>query len=232
MDNTSEEDLLNYWKPEVGYRKVRSHRRRSPKWKLMAFFIVASALSFNAQPAESTEISHMAIGDLSYRSSPERIARSRLSEPLIIEQAMQPAPKISPRPPSWVQPLTSYDVSSCYTWRWGTMHYGIDLSTGWGNPIFSVGSGTVVQSGWKYGGYGYSVMVNHGDGWITLYAHASKVLVNVGQKVAAGDRIALVGSTGFSTGPHLHLSVTRNDFGNWVNPKPWLLDRGVVINGC
>lgn len=89
------------------------------------------------------------------------------------------------------------------------MHTGIDISASQGSSIVAANSGTVIMAGWQ-NGYGNTVVVDHGGGITTLYAHCSKLLVGVGKKVNAGDTIAKVGSTGMSTGPHLHFEVRKN----------------------
>ena len=95
------------------------------------------------------------------------------------------------------------------------MHTGQDIAAPSGTPIYASGDGEVIFAGWR-GGYGNCVMIDHGGNVITLYGHCSRLYVGVGQKVKAGDRIAAVGSTGMSTGPHCHWEVRVG--GTPVNP--------------
>jgi murein DD-endopeptidase MepM/ murein hydrolase activator NlpD len=99
------------------------------------------------------------------------------------------------------------------------MHTGIDLSAPSGTPIRAADGGTVLFSGWR-GGYGKTVIVQHGNGLATLYAHMSAIHVGTGQSVDKGGVLGLVGSTGYSTGPHLHFEVRKN--GSPVNPLSYL----------
>ncbi len=110
-----------------------------------------------------------------------------------------------------------HTITTYFTWRWGSFHTGIDISGGsaYGKTIVAADGGVVVSSGWK-NGYGNCVEISHGNGLSTLYGHASKLLVSSGQRVAKGQAIARVGSTGNSTGPHCHFEVIKN--GTKVNP--------------
>jgi len=98
-------------------------------------------------------------------------------------------------------------------------HTGLDIPARHGAPILASGGGRVVFSG-RRGAYGQAVVIDHGDGLATLYGHASRLLVKVGDVVLPQQKIALVGSTGRSTGPHLHFEVIRN--GNRVEPRQFL----------
>jgi murein DD-endopeptidase MepM/ murein hydrolase activator NlpD len=94
------------------------------------------------------------------------------------------------------------------------MHTGIDLNANVGTPIYATGNGVVESAGWD-GGYGYSVVVNHGFGYKTRYAHCHEMKVRSGQKVVRGQEIATVGATGDATGPHIHYEViVKNQFDN------------------
>lgn len=98
-------------------------------------------------------------------------------------------------------------------------HTGLDIATATGTPIKVIADGTVIFAAYS-GSYGYLVKVDHGNGVETWYGHTSKMLVKAGQEVKSGDTIALVGSTGNSTGPHLHFEVRIN--GEHVNPQKYL----------
>jgi len=109
------------------------------------------------------------------------------------------------------------------------MHEGIDIAATIGTPIHAAASGTIIHAGWL-GGYGNLVVVDHGDGLATAYAHASAILVGVGQQVSQGDTVSLVGSTGNSTGPHLHFEV--RDHGRAINPLTARLVSRPVFEGA
>ena len=136
------------------------------------------------------------------------------------------ATSIAEAPDVWLLPVNQYTYSSAYGWRWGRMHAGIDLAAPQGTPVYAMHAGTVALSGW-YAGYGYAVIIDHGNGTETLYAHNSELLVSEGQEVSAGERISLVGNTGYSFGPHLHLEIHVD--GNPVEPVAWLKERDVDI---
>jgi murein DD-endopeptidase MepM/ murein hydrolase activator NlpD len=99
-------------------------------------------------------------------------------------------------------------------------HTGWDIATATGTPVTVTAPGIVETAGWTNIGYGFHIVVNHGYGYRTLYGHLSRVLVNVGQRVTTGQRIGLVGSTGYSSGPHLHYEVRIG--GVPVSPGPYL----------
>ena len=110
-------------------------------------------------------------------------------------------------PQSFIWP-TKGVFTSGYGWRWGRMHKGIDIANNVGTPIFAAKDGLVAYAGWS-SGYGYLVEISHADGSSTRYAHNSRLLVKKGQMVPQGSRISLMGSTGRSTGPHLHFEIRR-----------------------
>ncbi|NEP83362.1 MAG: peptidoglycan DD-metalloendopeptidase family protein [Okeania sp. SIO3B3] len=119
-------------------------------------------------------------------------------------------------------------LTSGYGWRWGRMHRGIDIAAPTGTPIVAAAPGVVTFANWNSGGYGNLVEIKHPNGSLTVYAHNSQILVREGQKVAQGELIAKMGSTGRSTGPHLHFEIHPTGNGA-VNPMA-LLRSGVAYN--
>lgn len=111
-------------------------------------------------------------------------------------------------------------ISSRYGKRWGTMHKGLDIAAPYGTPVKAAAAGTVTQAGWNSGGYGYLVVISHGNGVETYYGHCSSIAVTKGEKVSAGEVISYVGSTGDSTGNHLHFEIRVN--GVTQNPENYV----------
>jgi murein DD-endopeptidase MepM/ murein hydrolase activator NlpD len=110
-------------------------------------------------------------------------------------------------------------VTSPFGWRWGRLHEGIDIGVSYGTPIHAAASGTVIYCGWE-SGYGNLTVLDHGGNLATAYGHQSSIAVSWGQHVTQGDVIGYVGSTGHSTGPHLHFEVRVN--GSPVDPMGYL----------
>jgi len=137
-----------------------------------------------------------------------------LKEKISVQQEV-----IAVTPSIW--PATG-DVSSPYGLRWGgtDFHPGIDIANDAGTPIVATADGIVTTAGWNSGGYGNMVDIDHGNGMMTRYGHAQRVVVTTGQQVKRGQVIAYMGSTGFSTGPHVHYEVRVN--GKPVNPSSYL----------
>lgn len=126
-------------------------------------------------------------------------------------------------------PVSPVRITSPFGMRWHPiaqqrrMHWGIDLAASYGQPVRAAESGRVVEAGWR-GGYGNTVIILHGtvngNTYATLYGHNSRLAVSVGQEVQAGQVIAYAGSTGYSTGPHVHFEVWVN--GKAVDPIPYM----------
>ncbi|MCC5622551.1 peptidoglycan DD-metalloendopeptidase family protein [Nostoc sp. CHAB 5715] len=115
-------------------------------------------------------------------------------------------------------------LTSGFGMRWGRPHKGIDIANSTGTPVVASAEGTIEKAGWNKGGYGNLVEIRHPDGSTTRYAHNSKILVQPGQQVHQGETIALMGSTGHSTGPHTHFEIHPSGKGA-VNPIAMLPER-------
>ncbi len=132
-------------------------------------------------------------------------------------------------PPSeskWIEPVSGYTISSPFGYRKSptkgasTYHQGIDMACPSGTPIYASRSGTVTRASYQAGGAGYYVSISHGDGFASIYMHMTRYVVSAGQSVTQGQLIGYVGSTGISTGPHLHFGISYG--GTYVNPMAYL----------
>lgn len=135
-----------------------------------------------------------------------------------VSSAQASAPSPSPSPAGLVWPISG-PITSPFGMRWGKLHPGLDISAGTGTPIQAAASGRVIIAAYS-GGYGNLVVIDHGGGLATAYAHQSRIAVGVGDQISRGQVIGYVGSTGFSTGPHLHFEVRVN--GSPVDPMGYL----------
>lgn len=175
-----------------------------------------------------------------YQVEPESILESnklldaseiKVGQRLFIAEGLKPKPArairyyqpssgfvAAPRGGKYIWPTTNYHITQYFTWR----HYGLDVGNKLGQPIYASADGEVTlssQGRWN-GGYGNQIIINHGNGVKTRYAHNSYNLVNVGQKVVQGQVIAAIGSTGRSSGPHVHFEIMINN--RRVNPLNYL----------
>jgi murein DD-endopeptidase MepM/ murein hydrolase activator NlpD len=150
-----------------------------------------------------------------------------------------PAPTRAPRAraarsaprPQVVRPVSTYRISATFGdsgSRWSSgRHTGLDFAAPYGTPVRAVAAGRVVEAGWD-GSYGNAVVIEHAGGVRTRYAHLASDSVRVGEQVAAGEKIGAVGSTGNSSGNHLHLEVITAG-GGFTDPRDWLRDKGVRV---
>ncbi len=120
---------------------------------------------------------------------------------------------------SFIRPISGGNISSYFGSRWGSFHSALDISAPKGTTIYASDGGVVTFSGWK-AGFGNLVIINHDNGFETYYAHCSRLDVNSGQRVAKGENIAAVGSTGNSTGNHIHFEIHKNNVP--VNPLNYI----------
>jgi murein DD-endopeptidase MepM/ murein hydrolase activator NlpD len=135
-----------------------------------------------------------------------------------LQSSTPTGPPSAPSAAGFIWPVDGPVVSG-YGPRWGRIHEGVDIAVGFGTPIRAAAGGTVSYAGWL-GGYGNLVVVEHGGGLSTAYAHQQRIYVSVGQAVGQGETLGEVGSTGNSSGPHLHFEVRIN--GTAVDPLGYL----------
>lgn len=161
---------------------------------------------------------------VSYRNEKE-VSREIIKEEVLMEAVPKIVEKGTKIPPSYIKPISGGRLSSSFGRRKAptkgasTYHKGIDWAVPRGTAVYASSGGTVYKAGWG-SGYGYVVYIKHPDGRETRYAHLNKVLVSAGQTVKQGQKIALSGNTGRSTGPHLHFELLIN--GTAVNPLKYL----------
>ena len=142
----------------------------------------------------------------------KEVSREILKEEIVMEAVPKIVERGTKIPPTYIKPISGGRLSSSFGKRTAptkgasTYHKGVDWAVPKGTAVFASCGGTVARAGWG-SGYGYVVYINHSDGRQTRYAHLSKVLVKVGQTVNQGERIALSGNTGVSSGPHLHFEM-------------------------
>lgn len=164
------------------------------------------------------------VANVSYLNDKE-LSREILKEEIVAEAVPKIVERGTKIPPTYIKPISGGRLSSGFGKRSApkkgasTYHKGIDWAVPTGTAVYASCGGTVSRAGWG-SGYGYVVYIDHADGRQTRYAHLSKVLVKNGQSVKQGDRIALSGNTGVSTGPHLHFEILIN--GSQVNPTKYL----------
>ena len=176
--------------------------------------ILAIAKKYQTESSEIVAANKLAdagdiqIGDLLFIPGgvkPTQVVSSyRPPVPVYSDEKYEDAPIDTSTKLLW--PSDSHTITQYYHWR----HHGVDIADNTGTPIYAAEAGKIERSGWS-SGYGYNVVINHGNGIKTLYGHASKLLVNKGDSVSRGQTIALVGSTGWSTGPHIHFEVRVNE---------------------
>ena len=127
---------------------------------------------------------------------------------------------------TWITPVSGYHISSPFGMRnhpilgYARMHNGVDMACAQGTPIYATRAGTVTAASYQAGGAGNYVSINHGDGFASIYMHMTHYVVSAGQSVSAGQLIGYVGSTGLSTGPHLHFGISYA--GTYVNPLAYI----------
>ncbi|MEU7037076.1 M23 family metallopeptidase [Streptomyces sp. NPDC046237] len=165
------------------------------------------------------------------------VAKQVAAKKATVAKAVKAAPVAAKKAPSWVKPVGGYTLTASFNQggaMWAHKHSGQDFAVPVGTPVKAAGAGTVVKAGPNGGGdgpaYGNAIVVKHANGKYSQYAHLSKINVHLGQKVGAGQKIALSGNTGNSSGPHLHFEIrTTPNYGSALNPAAFLRSVGVTI---
>lgn len=164
------------------------------------------------------------VADVTYRNN-EEVSREILKEEITYEAVPKIVERGTKIPPTYIKPISGGTLSSRFGRRTSptkgasSYHKGVDWATPIGTAVMASSAGTVTKAGWG-SGYGYVIYIQHADGRQTRYGHLSKVLVSQGQTVSQGQKIALSGNTGVSTGPHVHFEILIN--GVQVDPLKYL----------
>ncbi len=164
------------------------------------------------------------VADIIYRND-EAESKNIIYEDVVAEAVPKIIERGTQAPPTFLKPISGGRLTSRFGKRKAptrgasTYHKGVDWSIPVGTSVVASSGGEVIRAGWG-SGYGYCVYIEHPDGKVTRYGHLSKVLVKTGQEVKQGEKIALSGNTGISTGPHLHFEILVN--GTQVNPLEYL----------
>ncbi|CAL9498623.1 M23 family metallopeptidase [Streptomyces werraensis] len=186
---------------------------------------VAVASSGNSAPAAAAPAQAAAKAEA---------AKTQAVKASAVKKATQAAKKSTP---SWVSPVKNYKLSASFAQNggmWAHKHSGQDYAVPTGTPVVAAHGGTVVKAGGNGAGdgpaYGNAIVIKHGNKTYSQYAHLSSVHVKVGQVVKTGQKIALSGNTGNSSGPHLHFEIrTTPNYGSAVNPATFLRAHGVSL---
>ncbi len=208
----SEVDQLN---AKVRDAEIKEAARKAEEArKLEATRIAAANLNASSNPDRSFDSNRSAIANPGDRSgvSPQL--------PQLTASAYLPDVKDYGLSTGFVWPADGV-ISSGFGWRWGRLHAGLDIAAPIGTPILAAATGVVDYAGWSDGGYGNMIDIRHPDGTVTRYGHLNEIYVKEGQSVSQSQSIGAMGSTGFSTGPHLHFEIRPNG-GSAIDPMAFL----------
>jgi len=210
-------------------RAVDRQRRIGPSLATVQATMVPATPEVRPQPtianrSQTTTVAPVAPVQPIAPPVPVQVARSIVTPPLPSNLNLPPLPASDRFLPSlttnFIWPARGV-LTSGFGPRWGRMHRGIDIAAPVGTPIYAAAAGVVTYSQWNSGGYGNLVEIRHSDGTLTLYAHNHRNLVRVGQYVQQGEQVAEMGSTGRSTGPHVHFEIHPQG-GDAVDPMSFL----------
>jgi len=201
-------------------RPVATVSQAPSLWQRIATWVSAQQSGSVSFASEATQLTMLDV-ELNRALAQSRIieAQARQVADAVRAREVAHARYLDEIPSIW--PTDGY-VSSGFGYRSypdAEFHPGLDIVNDYGASVYATAAGIVTTSGWD-GGYGYEIKVDHGNGYVTMYGHNSRLLVGEGQYVHKGQQIALIGATGFATGPHVHYEVIR--YGQPVDPTPYL----------
>jgi murein DD-endopeptidase MepM/ murein hydrolase activator NlpD len=220
---------------------TKSHVRRVVAPTVLTGLLTASALAA-ATPASALDVSPRALsamapaaaaisspaGDLVERSTADQQDAPPAPPQVTAAQAVVPGVKFRAKPPPWVLPVVGYHLTGRFgdsSGLWSSTHTGLDFAAAEGTEIRSIGPGVVVSTAYD-GSFGNKTVVKLDDGTVLWYCHQSEFGVQPGQRLAPGDLLGYIGSTGNVTGPHLHLEVHPGG-GDAIDPEAWLPQHGL-----
>ena len=226
----NEKDELELTRLELDQAQVALNEKRAEADELL-LQLIAKGEEFEALIDESEELQADLMAEIAQAEKDLKAAEYREWLATYVPPTTRPGNDTTPSPevPSssgWVCPVPYYTLTSPFGMRihpisgkW-KMHNGVDMAAAQGTPLYAAKSGKVTTASYQAGGAGYYVSINHGDGFSSIYMHMTHFIVSPGQYVTAGQVIGYVGSTGGSTGPHLHFGISYN--GTYVNPMDYV----------
>ncbi|GGT00962.1 M23 family metallopeptidase [Streptomyces violaceus] len=197
---------------------------------------VASAADTTSASGAASAVQAQAVAQAKHAKA-EAVKAEKAAKAAAAKKAAEKKAAAKKAKPSWVDPVKKYKLSASFAQNggmWQSTHSGQDFAVPSGTQVVAAHGGTVVKAGGNGAGdgpaYGNAVVIKHGNGTYSQYAHLSKVTVNVGQIVKTGQEIAKSGNTGNSSGPHLHFEIrTTANYGSAVDPVKFLRAKGVTV---
>ena len=225
-----EKEELETTREELDAAQVELEAKRAESEELLRQ-LIAKGEEFESLIDESEDLQHQLMKEIAQAEKDLKAAEYKEWRATYVPPTTYPSDDTrpstdAPSSSGWVCPVPYYTLTSPFGMRihpiskkW-KMHDGVDLAAAKGTPIYAAKSGKVTATSFQAGGAGYYVSINHGDGFSSVYMHMTHYIVSPGQYVTTGQVIGYVGSTGGSTGPHLHFGISYK--GNYVNPMNYI----------
>lgn len=226
----SEKDELEVVRLELDEAQLEQDEKRAQADELL-HQLIAKGEEFDLLMEEGEDAQHELMNEIAAKEKEYKAAQYKewlatYVPPTTFAAGTTVPSKQVPSSSGWICPVPSYTLTSAFgmrihpIYKVARMHQGVDLATSQGTPIYAAKSGKVTNASFQKGGAGYYVSINHGDGFSSVYMHMTHFIVSQGQYVTTGQVIGYVGSTGASTGPHLHFGIAYN--GSYINPMPYI----------